>query len=72
MAFYKYENGIFVEDTENFRKICKKTAITTKSGGVMILKDCYYDKLKNKYCGKHNNSLVEFDPLQIVKIQCVV
>ena len=71
MSFYKYENGVFVEDNENFRKLFKKTAITTQNGNVLILKDCYYDKQKNKYCGEHNNHLVEFSPFQIMKIQCV-
>lgn len=71
MTHYKYENGVFIEDTENFKKIGKKTAITIYTGGVWILNDCYFDKEKNKYCGEHNNALVEIRPSQILSLQCV-
>ena len=72
MAHFKYENGVFVEDTENYVKIGKRTAITVYTGGVWILTDCYFDVQRNKYCGLHNGCEVEIRPSQILEVKSIV
>ena len=68
---FKYENGAFVEDTDNYKKVGKRTAITIYTGGVWIVNDCYFDIKRRKYCGEHNNNTVEIRPSQILSIKCI-
>ncbi len=66
---YTYKNGVFTEDTENYKKLGKKTAFTIYTGGVWVLTDCYFDNRRRRYVGEHNNSLVEIRPSQVLQIK---
>ena len=68
---YKYENGIFTEDKDNYTKI-GKTAFTVYTGGVLILDDCYFDKQKKRYFGQNRKTVqVELKPSQILEMKCL-
>lgn len=62
---YKLINGVFVEDKENYKKI-GTIACTIYTGGIWILHNAYYDKIRNKYCGEHHGMHVELRPSEIL------
>lgn len=69
---YKFANGKFIEDTENFHKF-NDTAFTIYTGAVIVLTGCYFDRIHKKFCGtRRDGTPMELKPSSILNMEAII